>query len=112
MEETNTPDIIKVEKKQLEALVLQNRELKATTHATTDLILIFIQLIGGKLPTTAAQGILLLTKLPGIINGLNETQKDILTETLQTITEHAPKYLRPDQQQQLIDTQIYKLLEK
>ncbi|MBK9329040.1 MAG: hypothetical protein IPM95_06945 [Sphingobacteriales bacterium] len=105
-------ELIKVDKQQLEMLVLQNRELKQTTQATTDLILLFIDMIGGKIPTSVTGGIMVLTKLPGIINGLTDEKKEHLQTVLNIIINNAPKYLTAHQQQRLIDTQVLTLIEK
>ena len=83
-------------------LLDQRSELEQTVIFSTDVILIFVDLLGGKLPQSKKDIILLLPKLPKLIDSLSDEKKrSYLQEAFKNILETAPKYITEKQVEKL-----------
>ena len=110
--ETVETKMVQVSETQLQQLLKQNRDLKSMTIASTDAILIMLELFGGKFPTGVADGIKLMARLPKIIENFDDKKKKHVQESLATIAELAPNYMTPEQMQVIEKYNLLQLIEK
>lgn len=105
-------EMVEVDKKLLEKLISERNELKQTVIYSTDIILLFIDMIGGKLPETKTQAALLITKIPSIVEKFaDEKKRAYINEALTKIIQTAPNYITAEQVHQLEKMKLLQLPE-
>ena len=99
---TPQPEFIRVPRHFYTELIQERTELQQTVIYSTDVILIFVDMLGGKLPTSKKDIIMLLPKLPKLIERLSDGKKQAyLQEAFKNILQAAPKYITEKQLQKL-----------
>lgn len=99
----NAPaEMVQVNKKDLTKLLESNHELQQTVIYTTDVILLFIDMIGGKVPQTKMEIMLLVGKLPSILEKLNNKEKvNYLQTAIEKIMQTGTNYITQSQLEQI-----------
>jgi len=104
---TENTEVVKVRKSELTQLLTERKELQQTVIHSTDIILLFIQMIGGKLPTSKMEVALLIGKLPRIIESLsNQDKVKYMQKAIEKIIEIAPQYITAEQVEKLVELNL------